>query len=512
MWKLSKSKPKSVKKDEEKDKTAQSNSENINKNKEKIQIESINKKLTDCPDIIIKSVNIDNGIEAEFIYIGELIDKDILQRDFIKPILSMSVKDLSQTRNILNLPCAETKLLHSLDKVIDSIMSGESVFICNELDYAIACSVMNFEVRGIDEPITEKNIRGPHEGFIESINVNYSILRRKIKNNNLKLKKLTIGRQTKQTVAIAYIEGIANIEIVNSLYEKISNIDMDGLLAIGYIEQMISSHHFSLFPQFLATERPDKATAALLEGRIIVIQDGTPVVLIAPVNFLSFFQALDDYSTSWIHGSFLRMLRIIGVILAVVMPSLYIAITSFHYYVIPLNLLIPLAESRVKVPFPPIVEVLILEIVVELVREAAVRLPTYIGNAIGIFATLVIGQAAVEAGIVSNILIVVVGASAVASYVIPSFDMSMALRILRFVFSIAASIFGIIGIVICMGFTLVHLTSLESLGQPYFQPIAPLVIKDLKDTFFRLPIKVLGSRPQITKTQNVSRGKKNGRN
>ncbi len=489
----------------------------LNRNKKtsngdsKIKIESIDGKIADCPDIIRKKVYIGNRTEAYFIYLGELIDKDILQRDFIKPILSMSLKELSETKNIINLPCVETKLLYSLEEVVDGIMAGNSVFVCNAFDYAISCRVLDIETRGIEEPFTEKNIRGPHEGFVESMDINYSILRRKIKNNRLKIKKTTLGEQTNQTVAIAYIEGIANIDIVNSLFDKISSIKIDGLPAIGYIEQIISTHRYSIFPQFLSTERPDRAVAALLEGRITIILEGTPVVIIAPINFLSFFQALDDYSTSWIQGSFLRMLRIIGVVLAVAMPSLYIAITSFHYYVVPLNLLIPLAESRSKVPFPPIVEVLILEIVVEMVREAAVRLPTYIGTAISVFATLVIGQAAVEAGIVSNILIVIVGASAVASYVIPSFDMSMAIRILRFAFSIAASVFGIIGIIICTGFTLVHLTCMESLGQPYLQPIAPLVIKDLKDTFLRLPISTMKKRPAITKTKNHTRGTQNGR-
>ncbi len=503
-----------------KGKRSQGSEENSNQNgrskkedsvSDKISIDLIDEKLIDCPDIIRKKVYIENRTEAYFLYVGELINKDVLQRDFMKPILSMSIKQLSEIKNLDNLPCVEIKVLRTIDEVIDSIMSGESVFVCKALEHAVACSLIDAEIRSIDEPVTEKNIRGPHEGFIENLDTNYSILRRKIKNNKLKIKKTTLGEQTNQTVAIAYIEGIANIDIVNSLFKKIKTINIDGLPAIGYVEQMINSHPYSIFPQFLSTERPDKAVAALLEGRIVVLQEGTPVVLIAPINFLSFFQALDDYSTSWIQGSFLRLLRMIAVILAVVMPSFYIAVTSFHYYIVPLNLLIPIAESRAKVPFPPIVEVLILEIAVEMVREAAVRLPSYIGTAIGVFATLVIGQAAVEAGIVSNILIVIVGASAVASYVIPSFDMSMSIRILRFVFSISASIFGVIGIVICTGFTLVHLTSMESLGQPYFQPIAPLVLKDFKDTFLRLPLKSMGKRPKVSKTKNNSRGKQNGR-
>ncbi len=476
-----------------------------------IDLNLIKEKLKDCPDIIQKKVFIDGNHEAYFIYIKEIVNIDLLQRDFIRPIISLSLKELSNNNTLHNLPCNELTLLHDFNTIIKRIMSGSSVFICSDLNFAISCTVLDVDKRGIEEPISEKNIRGPHEGFIESLNTNLSILRRKIKNDRLKFKTITLGVQTNQKVTVAYIDGIANIELVNSLFDKISNIKLDGLSAIGYVEQSIKTHPYSIFPQFLSTERPDKAMAALLEGRIVVLQDGTPVVLIAPINFISFFQAPDDYSTSWIHGSFLRLVRVTALLLAVTLPALYIAVTSFHYYAVPLNLLIPLAQSRSKVPFPPVIEVLILEAIVEMIREAAVRLPTYIGTAISVFASLVIGQAAVEAGIVSNVLIVIVGASAVASYVIPSFDMAMAIRILRFGFIVAAAFFGIIGMVICIGLTLVHLTAMESLGQPYFQPFAPLVVSDLKDTFLRLPLKTMWKRPSITKSKNVIRGRKNAR-
>lgn len=480
------------------------------KNTLDIDLKLINEKLLDCPDIIRKKVHIDNH-EAYFIYIKDLVNTDLLQRDFIRPIVSMSLEELSDSNNIFNLPCIETSLLYNSKEVVESIMVGNPVFVCSAIPFAVSCTMPDFEKRSIEEPITEKNIRGPHEGFVEHLDTNLSIMRRKIKNNRLKFKNVTLGVQTNQKVSIAYIEGIVNIDLVNSLFDKISKIEIDGLPAIGYVEQSINTHPYSLFPQFLSTERPDRAMAALLEGRIVVLQDGTPVVLITPADFISFFQALDDYSTSWIHGSFLRMVRISALIIAVLLPSLYIAITSFHYYVVPLDLLIPLAESRSKVPFPPIIEVLILEAIVEMIREAAVRLPTYIGTAISVFASLVIGQAAVEAGIVSDVLIVIVGASAVASYVIPSFDMALAIRILRFIFTLAASFFGIIGIIICIGFTLVHLTTMESLGQPYFQPLAPLSLKDFKDTVLRLPLRTMTKRPNITKTKNKTRGKNNAR-
>jgi hypothetical protein len=251
--------------------------------------------------------------------------------------------------------------------------------------------------------------------------------------------------------------------------------------------------------------------AALLEGRIAILQDGTPEVLIAPVNFVSFFQAMDDYSNLWTHGSFLRFFRFVALIITIMLPALYIAVTTFHYYAVPLNLLVPLAESRAKVPFSPIVEVLILEATVEMVREAAIRLPTYIGTAISVVAGLIIGEAAVQARIVSDLSIIIVAATAIASYVIPSFDMSMAVRILRFLFIIASSIFGIIGIVVCTALTIGHIIGMDSLGQPYFQPFSPFNTADHKDSLFRLPLKTMTKRPFITRSKNKTRGDKDER-
>jgi hypothetical protein len=315
-----------------------------------------------------------------------------------------------------------------------------------------------------------------------------------------------LGSITNQTVAIAYIEGIANKDLVDGMFDKISSIKLDGLPAIGYLEQSIISHPNSLFPQFLSTERPDKAMAALLEGRIVVLLEGSPVVLIAPVTFISFFHSLDDYSNQWVLGSFLRIVRILGgTFIAVFMPALYIAITSFHYYAVPLELLLNLAKSRTVVPFPPIVEILILEITVELIREATIRLPTYIGTAVSVFAGLIIGQAAVEAGIVSNLVIVIVAATATASYVIPSTDMALSVRIVRFIFMLAASVFGIIGIVVCTIFILGHIIVLDSLGQPYFTPFSPFFSEGLKDSIVRLSLKKQKRRPVETRTGNKVR-------
>ncbi len=472
-----------------------------------IDTQSIIKRLTDCPDIDIKKIFIDGKHEAFFIYITGQIDKNINQRDFLGPIIGMSLEQLSDKIAVSNVPCCEIKLLYDTDEVINDILTGSTLFVSDVLPYGIAYKNIKSEKRKIEEPVTEKNLRGAHEGFIENLGSNLSILRRKIHSEKLKFKAITLGTVTNQKIIIAYLDGIANDDLVDALYKKVSSVKLDGLPAIGYIEESIMSHPNSIFPQFLSTERPDKATSALLEGKIIILQEGTPVVLIAPVTFISFFQAVDDYSTLWIHGSFLRIVRIMGaLIIAIFLPSLYIAVTTFHYHAVPLTLLITLAESRSKVPFPPVIEVLILELTVEMIREAAIRLPTYVGTAVSVFAGLIIGQAAVEAGIVSSLAIVIVGATAIASYVIPSHDMALAIRIIRFCFIIVSSIFGMIGIVACTGVTIAHLIMLDSLGQPYFAPFSPLAKDDLKDTIFRLPLKLMKKRPTTSRTQDDIRG------
>jgi spore germination protein len=480
-----------------------------NKTSSGISMKEINDAFIDCPDIIRKRVYIDNQYESYFIFIRELTDNDLIHRDLIIPLSEMNLQQLSNEMNIHNIPCGEMRLLYDSTSVIQSVLSGDTVFVCDRLPFAVSCTLTDIEERAIEEPVTEKNIRGPHEGFVEPLYTNLSMLRRKIKNNNLKFKMLKLGAQTSQNVVVAYIDGIVNMEILNGLIDKISSINMDALSNTGYIEQNIIDHPNTVFPQFLSTERPDKAMAALLEGRIVIIEDGTPRVLIAPVNFIAFFQALDDYSIMWIPGSFFRLIRFIAFLIATLLPSLYISIISFHYYAVPLDLLVPLAESRIRVPFPPIIEALILEFTIELVREAAIRLPTYIGTAISVVAGIIIGQAAVEAGIVSNLLIIIVAATAIASYVIPSQDMAVAIRIMRFVYMIFASIFGILGIVVSTAITLAHLMTMESLGQPYFQPFAPFDKNAYKDTFIRTSLKSMKKRPNMVKTKNKFRGGNN---
>jgi spore germination protein len=463
--------------------------------------------IYECPDIITREILQNDKVKGFFLYVDKLINIDGALRYFINPIIETDLNKSNFTERIPKLPLGNLHYNHTIKEILEDVLSGHIVFLCNDMDFALASNFSKSEHRAIAEPVVEKNIKGSHEGFIESIDVNISILRKKINNTNLKFKLLKLGASTNQTVAISYIQGIANEELVSQVYKKISALNLDGFNGIGYIEQLIQDHPNSLFPQFHTTERPDKVAPALLEGRIVVMLDGTPVMMILPVTFYAFFQTPDDFTHNWIVGSLFSMLRIFGMLLALFLPGIYIAILTFHYYMIPLNLIIAVAESRIKVPFPPIIEALIMEFIIEMLREAAIRLPTYVGSSIGVVGGLVLGQAAVEAGIVSNLMVIIVAVTAIASFVIPSENMSYAVRITRFVIMIMSATFGMIGVTISLVLILAHLLTLESLGQPYLQPFIPLKISSFKEAGIRLPIQFLKKRPNDAKPKDKMRGK-----
>lgn len=464
----------------------------------------------DCPDVLTKNLMLRNSKKACCMYINGFVNKDLLQRDLIMPLLTLDSGFVQNEKIIDYLPILNITSSSDFDTVKKAVLSGKAIVLIEGLSFAICCDLTSPEKRSISEPETEKNIRGAHDGFIEAFEPNITILRQRIKDNRLKFKNLVLGNITKQRLAVAYIDGIANPEILNNLYNKISRIDIDGLSAVGSVEHFITDSKYSLFPQYMSTERPDKAVASLLEGRFVVILEGTPRVLIAPVSFFSYFQATDDYSSKWDYGTFTRIIRFLGMILAIYLPALYISTTSFEYYLIPINLLIPLARSRVQVAFPPIIEAIVMELTIEMLREASIRLPSYVAITIGVVGGIIIGQAAVNAGVVSNLFIIVIAVTTIATYLTPVNDFGLSVRLVRLVFLSAAAVFGIIGIEVASVFLVAHILSLESLGQPYFIPIIPFHIDDLKDTIIRLPIEFFKKRPHIAKPLKKKRGSKNG--
>lgn len=476
----------------------------------KLNITRLKDTFKDCLDLTGRNIYLRDNTEGYLFYIKGLVDAKAVQRDFIMPIMDMEFSDFLDKTRVCKLPTINLLIYKDFRSIINAILSGNTVIILNGINYALGCSLKEFDKRSITEPVVEKGVKGSHEGFVEVVDTNISILRRRINSSRLKLKGYSLGETTNQKVVLGYIQGIANPDILKVLNDKIKSIDYDGLLAIGYIQQAITDFPNSIFPQYRMTERPDVAEKALLDGSFVIMLDGAPGVLIAPVSLISFFTTIDDYSSHWVSGSTIRFLRIIGAIISVTLPAIYVALTTFHYYMVPYSLLIPLAISRAKVPFSPVVEGIIMGLVLEALREAAIRLPTYIAASIGVVGGIILGQAVVSAGIVSNLFIIVIAITAITSYMVPTYDLEVALRTSRAVFVIAAAILGVLGIIVCISLMLIKFVTLESLGQPYIQPFSPLKLRDFRDSIVKLPMTILKKRPDVAKPKDKIRGRNNG--
>jgi hypothetical protein len=375
------------------------------------------------------------------------------------------------------------------------------------LETALVIDAKGGSRRSVAEPETETAIRGSREGFTESLRVNTSLVRHKIRSNRLKIIAKTVGEETQTNIAILYIDGLCAPELLKEVEKRIDRIKIDGILESGYIEELIEDNSWSLFPQIQNTERPDTVAANLLEGRVAVIVDGTPFSLVLPATFWQFLQASEDYYHRFHISIFLRVLRVLFIFLALELPAIYVAVTTYHQEMIPTNLLFSVAASREAIPFPAFVEALIMEISFEALREAGIRLPKLVGQAVSILGALVIGQAAVEAGIVSAPMVIIVSMTGIASFTIPRFNMAISIRLLRFPIMILAGMFGLYGIVLGSLVILTHLCKLRSFGVPYFSPLGPLQFRELKDVFIRAPWWALDKRPTQTIQHDITRQK-----
>jgi spore germination protein KA len=359
--------------------------------------------------------------------------------------------------------------------------------------------------RGVQEATSENTVRGPKEAFAESLRTNTALLRRKINDQNLWFETKKIGSVTKTNVTIAYINGIVNEKVVEEVRRRLDRIEIDGILETGYVEELIQDETYTPFPTIFNTERPDVTAANLLEGRVAIFVNGSPHALLVPSLFIQFFQTAEDYYQRADIVSLLRILRFIGFFIALLGPSLYIAITTFHQEMLPTPLLINIAAQREGVPFPAFIEALMMEITFEILREAGLRMPKTIGQALSIVGTLVIGTAAVDAGIVSAAMVIVVAITAISSFMVSSFNLAISVRMLRFIFMGLAASFGLFGIIVCLIALSIHLCSLRSFGVPYMAPLAPFNLADQKDVLFRLPHWGLFSRPRLINQKNIIR-------
>lgn len=366
-----------------------------------------------------------------------------------------------------------------------ALMLGNCALFVDTLNLAFDIEVKGFKQRSVDKPENEVVVKGPHEAFVENIRTNTSLIRRIVNNENLIIENLEVGKITKTKCAVCYMKNITNSDLVNEVKYRLNNLEVDSLLSAGELEQLIVDSNALGIPQMLATERPDKATKYLLKGRVVVIVNGTPYGIVMPAILIDFLTSPEDTNLKVNFANFLRGLRFLAAFITLLLPGLYVAITSFHQEILPTGLLYSILASRENVPFPIIVEILLMEISFELIREAVLRVPSAIGSTIGIVGALVIGDAAVSAGIVSPVLIIVIAITGIASFAIPDYSFGFHLRYFRFVFILLGFMAGFLGIALGLFVYISLVCSLKSFGVSYTTPFAPRT--DSKGNGYLLP-------------------------
>ncbi|MDW7673098.1 MAG: spore germination protein [Bacillota bacterium] len=453
--------------------------------------------------------------EALILYVDGLADEVTVSQIIMRTLL-IELEKVNQDRMQLQLDIIEQfseKLVligevtkeNMLDKLLTSLLSGDTLLLIDKCDEAIVMDTRGWQTRGIQEPSAEAVIRGPREGFVETLRINTMLIRRKLRTSDLKIKTQQLGTKTKTDVAIIYIEGIANPKIVEEVEKRLKRINIDSVLESGYLEELIEDCSYSPFPQIQSTERPDKVVANLLEGRVAIVVDHTPFVMIVPTLFFQFLQAAEDYYERSLYVSLLRIIRVIALIISLALPGIYVAAITFHQEMIPFGFALSIASGREGTPFPGFLEAMFMGIVFEILREAGVRLPKPVGQAVSIVGALVIGESAVNAGVVSPIMVIVAALTAISSFAIPNFSIILSSTFIRFFLTLLAAVMGYFGLIWGLLVLLIHLASLRSFGVPYLSPIAPGNWANLKDTFVRVPWWGMMKRPHLLAKGNMDR-------
>ncbi|WFA08515.1 spore germination protein [Tissierella sp. Yu-01] len=490
-------------------------------------IDYLKARFKDCDDLIYRRIEVGKDIKRKFAFVSidGLANKDEVSQFVIERLISESEIDegeLDVFKDELlefiakeGISSADIKEEGNFEKLIDLVLSGETLFFIDGTDKAIVVSTRGWALRSINEPQTETVVRGPRDGFTETLRTNTALVRRRIKDTRFKIKMTKVGRRSKTDVAILYIEDIADDNLVKEVKRRLDSVDIDAVVDSSILEFLIEDDYKSPFPQMDNTERPDSVAASLYEGRVALIVDNSPFVLVMPGTLGTLMQSTEDYYSRWIEGLLMRIIRFIAAILTLLSPALYISVTAYHPGLLPTKLVYFVGASRINVPFPAVVEATLMELTMELIRQAGTRISGPIGSTIGIVGGLIIGQAAVEAGIVSNLMIIVVAITTIATFAIPSYEFGTALRICKFGFILLAGVLGLYGVMIGVILLFSHLIILTSFGVPFASPYSGLGIEqgDLKDTLLKAPIQRLWMRPGFTKPKNkkrMKREKKNG--
>lgn len=456
-------------------------------------------------NFIIREIILNPNIKCSILYINGLANQTYVEDSIIHPLLFRINEVLINSEELCSylskkyICSYDITISNDKDTICFALKHGKSVILLEDNSSCIICNTTGGSYRPIAQSNIETDIRGGKEAFVENLEINLAIIQQKLKNNYFKIEVMTLGELSQTDVALLYIDNIIDKDILSQIRIKLSAIKAPYIPDAGYISQLIMNRNFQIFPQTKTTELPDKVISDLLQGKAVIMVNGSPQVIVLPIIFIEFFQTLEDYSNKFFNANFDRIVRFVGAFIVLIIAPIYLILLEYNAELIPLNLLKIIISSRMGIPLTPFLEILSMEILIEFLREGGIRLPTPIGQTLGIVGGIVLGDAATKAGLVSPTTLVVIAIEVISTFVIPNYEMSLTIRLLRFPLLILAELFGFLGIVFGTYFIFSNLCSLDSFGIPYFSPIAPLRGSTLRDSIIRLPLKHLNSITNIFK-------------
>ena len=481
-------------------------------------IEILESLFSDWGDLVRKTFCLKRrtgNVELYIIYIDGLTNNEMVERTITRPLLyewrdveddmTESVFDTFFHKETEAVDLTETD---QMMEAVSAVLKGDTAIFVSGEERAMILSTKRYPTRSVAEPDKEAGLKGPKDSFNENFRTDTALLRRRIKDPKMKLKQGVIGQRSRTVYGLMYMEDLVYPSLLENIEKKLESFSIDGIYDSGMLVHLLEGKWYSPFPQIQTTQRPDKAASAILEGRVVLVVDNSPEVIILPTTFNTFFQAADDYYNRFAVGTFARCIRYLAAYITVLLPGLYVAITCYYPQVLPTDFLLAIVGARSDVTFPIVAEVLLMELLFELLREAGIRLPGQMGNTIGVVGGLIVGQAAVDAALVSTIVVIVVALTAIASFAIPNEDFSSTFRLLKFAMIFLGAVWGLYGIMLGILVIRIHLASLESFGIPYMMPLTAGSIDDeieFQDFVLRKPIFTMKDRPVYTRRHNRTR-------
>lgn len=455
--------------------------------------------LSSSSDFTMKTMRFANA-EYRLFYLDTMVDSSVLQDHIIKPLSQ------NQDANVQEVVTVQEMLpAKDFQEALHAIVQGKTVLQKEGERMLWLLGTELQKDRSVNISTIERVLRGSKEAFIEDLDTNINLVRRRSASSDVVVKHFTLGKLSRTRIAIIYLQGVANPDVIRIIEQRLQRIDVDYVYAPGFIQEYVQDKPFSLFPQILTTERPDRTKAYLLEGKVAIITDGSPEATIMPVSFWSFLQSPDDYQINWLIGSTFRLLRAICFLTAIGLPGLYISLASFQTYILPMNLALTLQGALKYITFPPVMEIILMLIALEILREATVRLPSPIGQAIGVVGGIVVGTAVVQSNVLSNTAVIVASFTGLASFILPSYEMSSSVRLISIPVILLSALLGLVGLTASFLFVIIYLCRMNTMGLPYFYPI--FADGAIKDTLLRAPFWLMRQRPREAAPRDKQRNR-----